>query len=145
MNSKDVKELKKKLLEQFGFEKELNYAFHITDKNKIYIVNRDIDRVNMDFLRLQSVGLYFCEDYGNELRLSIEGSQIVGPHATKNVVELDKSQSRNWLKGFDLEIEGSYKQFVIIKAGDEYLGCGKLKDNRLLNYVPKERRIKASD
>lgn len=146
LNSKEVKELKKKFLEQFGYEDDFsNYAFSITDKNKIYMVNRDVDKISLDDLRLQIVGLYFCEDYGTELRLSIEGSQIVGPKATKNVIELDKKQSRDWLKGFDLEFEGTNKQFVIVKCGDEYLGCGKIKENKLLNFVPKERRIRASD
>ena len=145
LNSKETKEIKKKLVEQFGFSGELDYAFHMTDKNKVFIVNRDIDKLDLDSLRLQSVGLYFCEDYGTELRLSIEGSQIVGPKATKGIIELDKVQSRQWLKGFDLELEGANKQFVIVKSGDEYLGCGKHKDNKLLNYLPKERRINASD
>lgn len=146
MNSKEVKELKRKLLDQFGYENDFHeYAFSITDKNKIYMVNRDVEKIDFNALRLQIIGLYFCEDYGTELRLSIEGSQIIGPKATKNVIELEKKQSREWLKGFDLEFIGSIKQFVIIKSNDEYLGCGKIKENKLLNYVPKERRIRASD
>ena len=146
LNSKESKELKKKLLEQFGIEDDFsNHAFYMTDKNKVFLVNRDVEKINLEALRLQSVGLYICEDYGNEIRLSIEGSQIFGSKATKNILTLDKKQSRDWLKGFDLEIEGNIKQFVIVKNEKEFLGCGKLKDNKLLNFTPKERRINASD
>lgn len=144
MNSKETKELKKKLEAQFGFS-DIHYAFLINDKNKVFIVNRDVDRLDLKALRINTIGVYFCEDYGDEVRLSIEGSQIIGPHATKGVIELEKEDARSWLKGADLEHEGSTKGFVIIKSGSDYMGCAKHKDGKLLNHVPKERRIRASD
>lgn len=144
LNSKEIKELKKKLLDEYGFSGELDYGFLITETNKIYLINRDITRIDFKILKINNMGLYFCQDYGNELRLSIEGSQIIGPNSTK-IVELDKKTAREWLKGFDIAYDGATKGFVIIKSGNDYMGCAKHKDGKLLNYVPKERRIKASD
>jgi len=86
--------------------------------------------------------MYFCELRGNEIRLSIEGSQIVGPKATKNIVEIDNDQVKQWLKGEDLEIkENNYSGFLIIKHNNYFLGTGKFKDNKILNYVSKSRRV----
>lgn len=144
LNSKETKEVKRKLDLQFGFS-DIHYAFLMNDNNKIFIVNRDVDRLNLKVLRINTIGVYFGEDYGDEVRLSIEGSQIVGPHAIKGVVELTREDAREWIKGSDLEHPGSTKGFVIIKSGNDYIGCAKHKEGKLLNHVPKERRIKASD
>ena len=144
LNSKETKEIKRKLEAQFEFS-ELNYAFLQNQDNKIFIVNRDVDRVDWKTLYINSIGAYLGEDHGADIRLSIEGSQLIGSSAKKNVIELDKSQAREWLKGYDLEYPGSTKGFVIIKCGNDFLGSAKHKDSKLINYVPKERRIRASD
>ena len=90
--------------------------------------------------------MYFC-DLENGIRLSIEGSQIIGPKATKNVVEINDEQVKQWLKGEDLEIEdkNNYSGFVIIKNKNDFLGTGKIKDNKILNYVNKGRRVNIID
>ena len=47
------------------------------------------------------------------------------------------------MKGEDLNIEGDYSGFVIIKNKNDFLGTGKYKDGIILNYVGKERRVSA--
>ncbi len=141
LNSKQVKRIIKVLEQQFGFGGKLDYVFLRTNKGKIYVVNRDIDRIDLDMVRINSMGLYFGEllDSG-ELRLSIEGSQIIGPKASKNVFELDDDSLRLWFKGIDFELEDDRNAFVIIKHDEDYCGCGKIKNKKLLNYVGKVRR-----
>ncbi|MDP6265579.1 MAG: hypothetical protein QGI00_05705, partial [Candidatus Marinimicrobia bacterium] len=89
------------------------------------------------------IGMYFCETRNDKIRLSIEGSQIVGPKAMKNIVEINSLQVKQWMKGEDLEIEnkGDYNGFVIIKHNNDFLGTGKYKDGKVLNYVGKSRRV----
>ncbi|MBI4140217.1 hypothetical protein HY485_00100, partial [Candidatus Woesearchaeota archaeon] len=100
-----------------------------------------VDQIDFSKLRINSIGLYFAEFRNNELRLSIEGSQIIGPKATKNVVELNNDELKQWLRGEDLEKECDENGFVIIKHGNDYLGCGKIKEGKVLNFVPKARRL----
>ena len=145
LNSKEIKEIKKKLEAQYDFSGPLDYAFLISEKNKVYIVKKDIDAINLESMRINSFGIYFCEDYGDKLRLSIEGSQIIGPYAKKNVIELDKQSARLWLKGYDVDYPGNTSDYVIIKSGNDYMASAKHKDGKLLNHVPKERRIRATD
>ncbi|MBU1854299.1 MAG: hypothetical protein KKF89_01120, partial [Nanoarchaeota archaeon] len=58
-----------------------------------------------------------------------------------NILELNKEQFEQWLKGEDIEINTSMKDFVIVKHNSDYVGCGKIKNNLLMNYVPKARRL----
>ena len=145
LNSKEIKEVYRLIEKQWGAELKLEYAFLKNSKSRIFIVNRDISKIDFSKLRINSVGMYFCEVDELGIRLSIEGSQIIGPKAVKNVVEINEEQTKQWLKGEDLEIEdkGNYRRFVIIKHENDFLGSGKFKDNRILNYVSKSRRINA--
>jgi NOL1/NOP2/fmu family ribosome biogenesis protein len=76
-----------------------------------------------------------------ELRLSIEGSQIIGKVAKRNVLELDDDLAKKWMSGEDFEIKTELNGFVIIKNRVDFLGCGRVAKGKLFNYVPKERRV----
>jgi NOL1/NOP2/fmu family ribosome biogenesis protein len=142
LNTRDKKEISKLIKKQFGCKFDFNdYAVFMNRYNKIYIINKEISLINFNELKINSIGLYFGEINVNQLRLSIEGSQIIGKIATKNVFELDDKQAKQWMKGIDLEIDFDKKGFVIIKNNDDFLGCGKFVKSKLLNYVPKNRRV----
>ncbi|MBW3015210.1 hypothetical protein KY330_02205 [Candidatus Woesearchaeota archaeon] len=145
LNTKEIKEILSKIEIQWGAKIDLaDYAILRSDKDKIYIVKKEVFDINFKKIRLNSLGIYFCE-IENEIRLSIEGSQIIGEMATKNVIDIDKKQLRTWFKGDDLYVEGNYSGFVIIRHNKDYAGCGKFKEGRILNYVPKARRIHSTD
>jgi len=141
LNSKEIKEILKLIEKQWGAKLKLDYAFLKNRKNRVFIVNKDISKIDFSKLRINSFGMYFCEDDNIGIRLSIEGSQIVGPKATKNIVEVNDAQTKQWFKGEDLEISGNYSGFLIIKHNNDFLGTGKYKEGRVLNYVGKSRRI----
>ena len=142
LNSREIKDLMKKLNDQWGFDSKLDYAFLRNNNNKIFIVNKDISKIDFERLRINSVGLYFCE-ISDKIRLSIEGSQIIGPKATKNIVEIDEEQAKQWIKGEDTPVNSNPENsgFQIIRKGKDFLGTGMLKDNEILNFVPKARRV----
>ena len=45
------------------------------------------------------------------------------------------------MAGDDFEMDTKLYGFVIIKNRDDFLGCGRVVDSKLLNYVQKERRV----
>ena len=143
LNTKEIKEILKLIENQWNAKLKLDYTFLRNNKNRIFIINKDIVKIQLEKLRINSIGMYFCEIDKLGIRLSIEGSQIVGPLASKNVTEISEEQEKQWLKGEDLEIKGNYSGFVIIKHNNDFLGSGKYKDGRILNYVSKSRRINA--
>jgi len=127
------------------FDKKLDYVFLINNKNKVFIVNKDIANIDLNKIRINSVGLYIAEFSNNEIRLSIEGSQLIGPNSKKNIIELNEKEAREWLKGKDLERETEIEGFAIIKHNNDYLGSGKSTKQRILNFIPKTRRLNVSD
>ncbi len=145
LTTKELKPIFLLMKEQWGFNEKINGAFYLTQKDRLYIINREVDALDLSKLRINSMGLYFGELRNGELRLSIEGSQIVGPKSTKNVVELNFEEKKQWLQGIDLDKECEVQGFVLLKSGTDFLGCGKYKEGKILNFVPKARRIMTAD
>ena len=141
LNSREIKEILKLIEKQWGAKLKPNYAFLQNNKNRVFIINKEISKIDISKLRINTIGIYFCEVDKVGIRLSIEGSQIVGPEATKNIAEITETQTKQWLKGEDLETKENYSGFVIIKHQNYFLGTGKFKENKVLNYVGKSRRI----
>ena len=143
---KDLTLIEKSMLAKILFDLTNKTNEFIKDqKDKIYLINKEFANINLDQLRINNLGLYFGTISKGNLRLSIEGSQLVGPKATKNILELNDKQVKEWLKGEDVNIESELTGFLIIKNNKDYLGCGKIIENKLLNFIPKGRRIKTSD
>jgi NOL1/NOP2/fmu family ribosome biogenesis protein len=142
LNTRQIREIRNLVSEQWACEPELDYGFLKSSKNKIFIINKDISKLDLSKLRIDSLGLYFGQLTGKGIRLSIEGAQIIGPCAKKNVLELDKKQTEDWFRGYDLDIKLGYEGFVILKYNNDFLGSGKSTKEKILNFVPKIRRTK---
>ena len=144
LNSREIKEIYELIENQWGAKIKIDAGFLKNSKNRIFIINKDISKIDTSKLRINSAGMYFCEIDSRGIRLSIEGSQIIGHKAAKNVVELNEEEKIRWLKGEDLEKECSdCSGFVIIKHMNDFLGTGKYAHGKILNYVSKTRRISA--
>ena len=85
LNSREVKEIYAKIEEQWGCRLKLDYGFLQNSKNRVFIVTKEISRIDLDKIKFNSIGIYFCEIDKVGLRLSIEGAQIIGKNATKNI------------------------------------------------------------
>ncbi len=141
LNNREIKGIYELIEGQWGAKIKLERGFLKNSKNRVFIVSKDISKIDTSKLRLNSAGMYFCEIDPKGIRLSIEGSQIVGPKAEKNVVELNEEETKGWFKGEDLEKECSgCSGFVILKHKNDFLGNGKYSNGRILNYVSKTRR-----
>ena len=145
LNSREVKEIAEKIKLQWDADlaaaAESAGLLEGTDGD-IFLISRDVEKIDLEKLRINSLGLYFGQKRNDELRLSIEGSQLVGKTAGKNVAELDDNEAKAWIQGGKItkELPGC-SGFVIIKHGTDFLGCGKYKEGKILNYFPKARRI----
>ena len=110
---------------------------------KLWLVTKDVSKINVDKLRLETIGVYFARyDKRGDLRLSIEGTMMVGSKAKKNVVEINDKELYEWVRGIDLDKIIDDFGYVILKHGKNFVGCGKAFSNGILNHVPKNRRIK---
>lgn len=67
--------------------------------------------------------------------------QILGKHATKNLVHLNDSQAMIFLEGKSLPIESNLEPgYVVVLYREEVLGCGLYSHGIVISQLPKERR-----
>lgn len=143
LNTREAKQILRHLEDQWGFKEKIEMTFLMNEKDKIFIISNDLKILQKpEELRIDSLGLYFGELNKGEIRLSIEGSQIVGPKAGKNIIEVSRPEMTEWFKGKDIEknIEGE-PRYVILKHDTDFIGTGRYKDGKILNFVPKARRL----
>jgi len=145
LNSKERKEIASQLEEQFGCSFESDLFMLKNNKEKIFIVTRALDGVDLTHLRIDTMGSYVLAVQKDGLRPTIEGSELLGPKAIKNIVDIDDGEMREWLKGKDLPSSKEGNALVLIRHDTTWLGAGKLREGIILNFVPKNRRILASD
>ena len=72
LNSKEKKRIQQQIQKQFDSELKLDYEIFMNPKNKIFILNKEVSLIDLDQLRINSLGLYFGVEYENSIRLSIE-------------------------------------------------------------------------
>ena len=157
LNSKEAKEIAKMINDQWDADFKFEDFVIKSLKDKIYIISRDLEQIEFKQYNIEQFGLYIAHiNERNEIRLSIEGSQIIGPKAKKNVVDIGKL-SKLWMAGQDIPFKTSCIGDVIVKDGNDYLGSGKIMtkevivfdeegnskkemQQQILNFVPKTRR-----
>jgi len=134
-----------KLEEQYGIS-GLDFLLILSGKDKIRGYSGSLSKEEIlelnESINIETIGLYLFKVHEEGIRLTIDACQILKKQIKKNIIELDKNQLEQWLKGQDLEIGDSGSGFRILKYENDFVGCGKLSNNRLTNFVPKERRIK---
>ena len=151
LKSKEKKIIINIIKKQWKCNFNTDLTFLINNKNRIYLINNEFAKIDLTNIKINHLGLYFGEFYPktNEIRLSVEGSQLIGPIAEKNTIELNKEETRCWLKGTDIKTDTDKKpnthKFVILKNSNDFLGCGRTESTKITNFMPKTRRILCSD
>ena len=140
LNKKQIKNILNTLNQQFGTSLDLDYVFLQSEKDKVFIVTKNIEKINLkNFRQINSIGLYFAKIERDGIRLSIEGSQLIGKKATKNILEL--KDPTEWLQGKDIPNKTKLSGYFLIKHKNDFLGTGKAIETKIMNFVPKIRRI----
>ena len=157
LNSKESKEIAKQINEQWDADFSFEDFVVRSTKDKVYTIDRDLEKIDFRNYNIEQFGLYVAHiNDRNEIRLSIEGSQIIGPKAKKNVIEIG-SLVKLWMAGQDIPFKTDCTGVVIVKHKGDYLGCGKVvtrevsvfdeegntkkeMQQTILNFVPKTRR-----
>ncbi|MFA4647399.1 hypothetical protein P8X24_09155 [Pyrococcus kukulkanii] len=126
-------DVRKMLEEQYGYAPD-DLVLEVRGR-RIYAYKR------CEFPEKGHEGVYFGKIEADGIRLTIEGAFIIGPKATKNVIEVDDEKAKAWLRGEDIKVDEEGNRWVILKWRNYWLGGGKLINGVVKNYVPKERRL----
>lgn len=147
LNAGERKKFLAELNDKFGIEAEdLNYVFVETGKGKMRVFSGSLSRDEIielsEISHIEIVGLYFARyDDMSGLRLSLDGTHLLGDAIKKNVFEVNLEQAHDWMRGEDLAVELERGVWVI-KHGEDYLGCGFSNGTKMFNYIPRERKMK---
>ena len=154
LNAKKTRDVEEFLDAQYGFTDELPYVFLLQTKTmKLLLLTQEAADAPLNLLRVNSQGLYLAEvnEAQTNFRLSIDGTQIIGPKATKNVLELTNDEFDLWVRGNSLPVDESLKErltdlsgYIIIKNSlGDFFGVANQKDGELMNFIPKARRVQS--
>lgn len=128
------------------FEEDGHHYF--TRKRDLYRVSKDLERVDIDRIDEVFAGLYLGEILDETVRLSVEGSQILGPSAQHRVLELDEDEWFGWLERHDVASERFAEMdegfYLVRNARGDFFGSGLLKDSTLKSWIPKGRAVSAA-
>lgn len=146
LNEKEVKKIVSNLKEQFEV-KTLPGVLVMRGADRIFLFTGEINEKNIAELDkkvpIERAGVYFAKWENDQIRLSIEGTQILGKQIKKNIVELETyEQVETWMSGQELLIQTGMKGIVAINYKGDFLGCGKASENKITNFIPKNRRLK---
>jgi NOL1/NOP2/fmu family ribosome biogenesis protein len=144
LNSGEKKKIIEDLNEKFGIT-ELPWLLVMAGKGKIRafsgsMTRDEIAKLSYD-VRIELPGLYILREESDGYRISHDGLFIFKNMATKNIIDISDKQADEWLRGENIEIDSEDK-WVLLGNKGELIGCGKVKDKKVINYVPRERRVK---
>jgi len=147
LNSKEIKKIEEILTRNYSCDFKLReYFVFINSDDKLWIVSKDIVKFETENLRrINSMGLYFGRlKKNNKISLSIEGCQLIGKTAKKNIVIVNEENMKKFFNGNDIvgeQINCEVNNFVLVKFKDDFIGMGILRDGKIENLLPKSRRL----
>ncbi len=144
LNSKEVKRIVRELDEIYGSDLKKDCVFFQNNDGKIFILSKKFGELDEKALRINNLGMYLGKFEKDGIRLSIEGAQLID--AKKNIFELNDASVHSWICGEDLVVGNQeLKHYLIMKNGNDVYGVGKYKEGRIMNYTPKDRRVKCAE
>ena len=119
----------------------------MNEDGRLFIINKDIAKIDLKKLRIDRIGLYAAEVKNNQPRLSKEGAQLLVQEAeqqhktVKNILELTAEEVKDYFQGSNLSKDlGNESKLVLLKYEDNILGCARYKEGKIINFLPKMNR-----
>ncbi|MFZ1970661.1 MAG: hypothetical protein WAU65_00565 [Candidatus Nanoarchaeia archaeon] len=145
LDKKLLQEIYRSLKEQFGVS-DIPGRIMKLGEEKLFLFTGDATDEEIKKLEnivpVERLGVYFAKIINDDVKLSIDGSQILKEEIKKNIFELDEDQAEKWMMGQELNLKSGKKGFVVMKYKDNFLGCGKASEEKISNFIPKMRRLK---
>ncbi len=143
LNASEKKEILKRLEAQYGIA-ELPYFLFETGKEKIRAFSGNLTKEEIlklaEMANIEIIGMYLIRKE-HDLRLSFDATQLLSAAINKGIVEINEEQLHLWLRGNDLPIMHDVGT-VALRCKEDFVGCGKSTGEKIINHVPKERRIR---
>jgi NOL1/NOP2/fmu family ribosome biogenesis protein len=147
LNSREIKKISSVIIEQFGTSFGKEYVYVQNAKNKVFLITQNLTKIDFSALRTDRFGLYVGEAGKTHFRLSLEGSALLASIANKekveltNVVDITSEEMEQYFKGNDISKSNLPKtSLVLLRYNKEVFGCAAIKNDVILNFLPKTYR-----
>ncbi len=147
LSDKEKADIKRKLHEQFGIKK-IDGKIVMRGEEKLFFFTGELDEADIrkieEATAVEKVGIYFAKLINEDIKLTIEGTQLLKEQITKGIYEINDKQAEEWMMGRELNLQSGLKGFVVLKNKEtgDLLGCGKASQEKITNFIPKSRRLK---
>jgi len=145
VRSSEKKRIISDLNKNFGI-KSLPLVLIETGREKIRAFSGSMNREEIkelsQIVNVEIVGLYLLKKESNYYRISLDGCQILKSQIEKNIFQIDENQFFEWIRARDLNVKIS-RGPKIVKFNSDFLGAGYSTEDKIINFVPKERSIRS--
>ncbi len=143
VKSSAKKKLISRLKETFGISK-LPYLIIETSKRKYRAFSGSLTKEEIAQLNkatnIEIIGINLLREEG-EIQLSFDSLSLLQSQINNNVIEINKEKYEEWSRGNSINFP-SQPGGKVVKFSDYLVGFGKSDGEKILNYVPKERKLK---
>lgn len=145
IKSREKRRLLAQLKDQFGITK-LPYLLIQSGKEKVRGFSGNLSKEEISLLsrttNIEIIGLYlFKKEKSGQLRLSLDSPHLLKKQISSNIAKISDNQLEEWIRGRDIEIKLP-SGMVVIQHNDDFIGSGISTENKIINHIPKERRLK---
>ena len=150
IKGKELADIESILRKEFGIEKLPECRLYLWGEDRIIAFTGDLSERDIwnisTIASIESLGVYIGKKDMNGIRLSIEGTHLLQNQINKNIFEItNEKMLEEWMSGADLQIATGKKGFLVMKHNEDFLGTGKASENKISNFIPKERRLKVAE
>jgi NOL1/NOP2/fmu family ribosome biogenesis protein len=147
LTKEQIEKLEKIVEKNYGSHFDLQQFFVLkTSEDKMWIATKEVANMAFEKIPVNSIGLYLGKIKRNDkINLSVEGCQLVGKDAKKNVALLDEEAAERFLHGEDVmpkeAVNCEEHNFVMVKHEGDFLGSSPFEGKKIKNMLPKSRRL----
>jgi len=136
MEEVEKKKILKLIRERFGIKK-FDYLILKSGKHILRICSKEMKDFDFSNLKVVALGLEFAT-LKKFFRIKFDVAPLL--KSRKNVVELNEDEFLKWMKGeiFEKNLEDG---IYLLKFKQKTVGCTLIQNKKVLNFVPKYRRL----
>jgi len=143
LRKREENKIKEMLLENYGFSIPSDWRLYYLGADRVWVLKDEFFEFPLEKLNVEVMGFYLCYFDFKILRLSFNGSQIVGKSATKNVLDISVKEAEELIRGFDIDkVTNMEAEYLILRTPVGIIGVGKNHKTKILCQINKNRRIR---
>lgn len=108
LNQIERKQIEDKLKEQFGI-KEIPGKIVMRGAERLFFFTGEIDEIEIrkieEVAPIEKIGVYFAKIINDDIKLTIEGTQILKEQINKGIFEINDERAEEWMMGRELNIK----------------------------------------